>query len=365
MVKASMEEEEIYTLLDSRDLEPYRIAKLRDDNVWLLDNLKLGSNEAIILTSQDTNTNPELNNGEFILPASGDWTDSYTEPAIDTTNAHNMLGGSSDKTQGGYYNYCAASAGTYCDEADEAEGDAEYDICPANWRMPTGGNEGEYQIIDSLYDNLINTLFLPLSGRFYGGSSGQIDQNGYFWSSTNRDGMRMYYLHRSNQNIDTTGSYRRDRGYSIRCIVNTAKKGTMEYAWKDNINEHTINDDSDLTFIISLSLNALTSVQVDHEELSKDDYTLSSGSTIITLKTNYLDTLAAGSHLLTAVYSDGTTISSEFIIYDDIVVPNTGTSTKGQGTITVERIILPILAGIITTSLSLSVFIKRQHLHKS
>ena len=365
MVKETMEEETTYTLLDARDLEPYRIAKLADDNVWLLDNLKLGSEEEMLLTSSDTNTNPDLNNGEFILPASGDWEDSYTEPFIDTADARNMLGSAKDKTQGGYYNYCAASAGTYCNEADEAEGDAEYDICPANWRMPTGGNGGEYQVIDDLYDDLINTLSLPLSGRFYSGSSGQIDQNGYFWSSTNRDGMRMYYLNRNNQTISATGSYRRDRGYSIRCVLNTAENGSLDYQWKDDINEYTIGDEEDLTFIIDLSLNALISVQVDGEELANENYILDSGSTIINLTMDYLNTLSVGTHTLTAVYSSGTTISSEFIIYDTPVVPNTGSNINHSDGALAGRLALSILVGASTTVASLIFFIRRRYLQKS
>ena len=219
-IKATMEMGTEYELVDIRDMKTYRIAKLDDNNVWLLDNLRIGGDDEMLLTSLDTNTNPDIDDGEFVLPASGDWVDSYIEPAIDTTDAEVMLGGDADKVQGGYYNYCAASAGTYCAEADESEGDAEYDICPAGWRMPTGGSGGEYQVLsDLLGSDFIDVMHLPLSGRFYSGASGSIDQDGYFWSSTYRDGMRMYYLSRSNQTINTTGSYRCDRGYSMRCVA--------------------------------------------------------------------------------------------------------------------------------------------------
>ena len=219
-IKATMETGVEYELVDIRDTKTYRVAKLADGNVWLLDNLRIGGDEEMLLTSLDTNTNPDVDDGEFVLPAAGDWVDSYTEPAIDTTDAEVMLGGDADKVQGGYYNYCAASAGTYCAEANESEGDAEYDICPAGWRMPTGGSGGEYQVLsDLLGSDFIDVMHLPLSGRFYDGASGSIDQDGYFWSSTYRDGVRMYYLNRSNQTINTTGSYRRDRGYSMRCVA--------------------------------------------------------------------------------------------------------------------------------------------------
>lgn len=338
MAIASMENEQTYVLFDGRDFEPYRIAKLADDNVWLLDNLKLGGEEEMLLTSKDTNTNPDINNGEFILPASGDWVDSYTEPAIDVAGAHRMLGSNGDKTAGGYYNYCAASAGTYCDEENEGEGDAEFDICPAGWRMPTGGDSGEYQSISLLYDDLINTLFLPLSGRFYGGSSNQIDQVGYFWSSTSYSGARMHYLNRSDQSIDAVKSYYRDRGYSMRCVVNIIEDGTGDFRWKDDVNERTIGDDVDLTFIVDLPLRALTSVKVDGEELNGNNYSLEDGSTIINFDNEYTNSLPAGTYELTVSYISGATITSEFIINekednneeedDDLVVPDTGLNTK-------------------------------------
>ncbi len=369
MVRASMEEDKTYKLVDSRDAELYRVAKLADGNVWLQDNLRIGGKDTILLTAEDTNTNPELNNGEFLLPNSNNWVDSYTEPVINTTDAHHMLGSENDKTQGGYYNYCAASAGTYCNEANEGEGDAEYDICPAGWRMPTGGNGGEYQTVDTLYDDLINALILPLSGRFYGGSTGQVDQNGYFWSSTNRDGMRMYYLNRSNQTIDPVGSYRRDRGYSMRCIVNIKESGDGKYAWKDGIDEHKIGGDESLTLIVNLSSRALLSVKVDGKILSGDAYDLESGEdTGIVLKKQYLDTLGVGKHQITVLYESGTEVTADFIISEEEIVvpdtagpgiPNTGANTEDESGISgSERLAISVLIGLIVISFGLMLIMR-------
>ncbi|MBQ9016924.1 hypothetical protein IJ103_01580, partial [Candidatus Saccharibacteria bacterium] len=44
-----------YNVSDSRDGESYKIAKLADGKVWLQDNLRLGSDSTINLTSSDTN----------------------------------------------------------------------------------------------------------------------------------------------------------------------------------------------------------------------------------------------------------------------------------------------------------------------
>lgn len=54
-------------------------------------------------------------------------------------------------------------------------------------------------------------------------------------------------------------------------------------------------------------------ILVDGKSLSPSDYTIRSGSTIVTLKSEYLSTLSTGKHTLTVVYFDGKT-SGEFEI---------------------------------------------------
>lgn len=48
-----------------------------------------------------------------------------------------------------------------------------------------------------------------------------------------------------------------------------------------------------------------TGVKVDSALIAADKYTAVSGSTVITLKKDYLDTLSVGKHTLTVVYNDG------------------------------------------------------------
>ncbi|MBO7657047.1 hypothetical protein J6S55_00125 [Candidatus Saccharibacteria bacterium] len=129
-----------YDAKDIRDNDTYKIAKLADGNIWFLDNLRLGDSNAITLTSSDTNIT-----SSFTLPASIGYSDkfnSYTSPIIYNkrenythyTEAANVGNGS--HKSGVYYNFCAASGGTYCYAQDSGEhGDATYDICPKGWRM--------------------------------------------------------------------------------------------------------------------------------------------------------------------------------------------------------------------------------------
>ena len=127
-------------LIDVRDNEVYYVSKLKDNKCWLLDNLRLGGGSTISLDSSNTNIP-----GNYNLPAS--ICNTYTTGCINASYKNNIpthYGNSSGK-RGVYYNYCAASGGTYCYSSSTAN--ASYDICPKNWRMPTGGGSGEFSTL--------------------------------------------------------------------------------------------------------------------------------------------------------------------------------------------------------------------------
>lgn len=67
----------------------------------------------------------------------------------------------------------------------------------------------------------------------------------------------------------------------------------------------TQNSNGTLTFRIDGDFSKFTGVKVDGKLLDAKNYTAVSGSTVITLKADYLKTLSAASHKLTVVYSDG------------------------------------------------------------
>lgn len=67
----------------------------------------------------------------------------------------------------------------------------------------------------------------------------------------------------------------------------------------------TQKSDGTLTFRINGDFSKFTGVKVDGKLLDPKNYTAVSGSTVITLKADYLKTLSAASHKLTVVYIDG------------------------------------------------------------
>ena len=67
----------------------------------------------------------------------------------------------------------------------------------------------------------------------------------------------------------------------------------------------TKNTDGTLTFRANGDFSKFTGVKIDGTLIDTRNYTAASGSTVITLKADYLKTLSVGTHKLTVVYTDG------------------------------------------------------------
>ncbi len=69
-------------------------------------------------------------------------------------------------------------------------------------------------------------------------------------------------------------------------------------SWANEVNEA-------LTFRIDGDFSKFVGIKIDGEWVDKENYTADSGSTIVTLKNEYLKTLPIGQHKITFVYKDG------------------------------------------------------------
>ena len=131
-----------------------------------------------------------------------------------------------------YYNFCAASASTYCYSSDggiDVAGtliDANQDICPSNWRLPTGSDSGEYALLVAQYapndggsQSIQYNLSTPLSGYLSATEPYSFGSNGYWQSSTRQFTGEMYTFSVWQDNITLGGSSSRDWGMPIRCLV--------------------------------------------------------------------------------------------------------------------------------------------------
>ena len=142
---------------------------------------------------------------------------------------------------GTYYNFCAASAGSYCysDTATTYSSGATSDICPAGWRLPVGGagNEPTNEFLalrnaimaispnttdGTKADSYQGMLSLPLSGYYFTGSAIYQGQAGAIWGS-NSNGVLyargLTYRATGSNSLTMTSSGKRNYGRTIRCIL--------------------------------------------------------------------------------------------------------------------------------------------------
>ena len=208
---------------DVRDNHVYTIQRLADNNCWMMENLDLGRTALTTdLTSTNTNLSTTIAAATFNGWNTSSNVPSDTKPGLISVSGADFVSGT---PHGSFYNYCAVSAGTICTSINNSN-DATYDICPAGWRLPTGGDSGELKALYSLsnYDTL-EELRAPITsggGAFalagdYTSDQSEINNQGNYWGSTRDDNYRMHYLSITKYGINTYGG-QRNYGNSVRCI---------------------------------------------------------------------------------------------------------------------------------------------------
>ena len=134
------------TVKDKRDDNEYTVRYI-NGACWMTQNLRLSGGQT--LTSEDSNVVGSWEFPNSSLTLGNSYSDARS--AISDDPEHTL-------GYGGYYNYCAASAGTVCN--DTTAQDAVQDICPKGWRLPT---ESEMSGITSYV-----SAFSPVySGHYY------------------------------------------------------------------------------------------------------------------------------------------------------------------------------------------------------
>ena len=129
----------------------------------------------------------------------------------------------------------------------------------------------------------------------------------------------------------------------------------------------TPDSDGNITIRGNGDFSKFTGVKVDGNLIDKSNYTAKEGSTIITLKASYLNTLSAGTHTVEILWTDGSA-STTFTIKANTTdnKPSSGTDKKddapktGDNTPSVWLFILSILSG---TGLIITVKKRRENLN--
>lgn len=235
-------EEAVISLTDTRgDNQIYQVAKLADGHCWMLENLKLGSTTGTLtLTPSDTNVASNFTLPQLTTTGTADF---------DNPGAYGPVTGDTGEGETNYgylYNWPAVTAGESRTSHTEADGDAPYSICPANWRLPTVGfsydeetdsstASGDYSNLDIAFggtgqyaDSGVSIAQWQHNGPFKGVFSGLWDGEfgnqggvGVFWSASARPDSADYAFvagFNEAEVFPADGSYR-NAGFSVRCLL--------------------------------------------------------------------------------------------------------------------------------------------------
>ena len=219
-------------VVDSRDSQAYTVGKLKDGNIWMLQNLKLGKNSTTLaLTTADS----DVPSGGFTL------TNKSSDGKF--TNAGNYNNDNSQyyctDAYGCYYNWYTATASS--GSSATTSGSVDYSICPKGWTLPTGGSGGQFQTLTNLYggtgsagatamlvDNPTTTTentsglaapSLLLGGYYYSSGADLVGSYGYYWSRTAYSARYGYSLGIDTTSVNPTYYGSKYSGRSVRCLL--------------------------------------------------------------------------------------------------------------------------------------------------
>ena len=196
-----------FTVTDRRDDNDYTVRYI-NGACWMTQNLRLSGGRT--LTSADSNVTQN-----YTLPTTELAGNSFSYTAPQTTI-------SSNTSYGGYYNYCAASAGTDCQTSSAF--DTTQDICPKGWRLPTNSEMSGITSYSSAFSPV-------LSGYYSSGTLNGTGSNGYWWSATAYNSNGQYYLYYGGSSLYTLNS-NKNNGFSVRCI--RSNPGTLTINFDGN-----------------------------------------------------------------------------------------------------------------------------------
>ena len=210
---------------DTRDNRVYTIKRLADGNCWMMENLDLGRTSLTTnLTSSNSNVSTTVTSSTFNGWKKTSGTGTYTAGQYIPVDGTDSTSGTA---YGVLYNYYAATAGTITGSSNSLN--ATSDICPAGWRLPTGGSSGEQRNL--YYNSSYNTynkaraaqssggLALSLAGQFYTSSPTLKASGGTYWSSSMNDATTMYDMYLSTSAVTPANNNARTYGFSIRCVM--------------------------------------------------------------------------------------------------------------------------------------------------
>lgn len=210
---------------DARDGRTYWIKQMGDGKCWMLTNLAYAGGGTNTYGDVKTLTNgtggsSSYTVASYYVPTGSNPTSKPTLPSTSTTGTG----------QYGYmYNWCGAMGGqatAACSNLSTPTPDTTATVCPAGWRLPTGGPGGEFIALNTAVnsssttsDSGILTNWLGMrTGDWYGGFAVQ-GTEGYYWSSTQASSTNAYRFGFQSNSVTPQNTTNKGYGRAVRCIV--------------------------------------------------------------------------------------------------------------------------------------------------
>lgn len=272
--KLTVAKNSITALTDERDDNVYTIAKLADENCWMVENLRLDNTPELSTTNTNidsTNSTLPITNvygsttSNYLSATSSSWctTDSAAcddQSLLNTTNTIANITPSQTQSvtsanahtnfsktiysYGNYYNWYSATAGYGTSSRSTSEPTAG-DLCPAGWKLPygntgtsgttnIGGTKGGFSYLDkrmggtgayqstSVASNkwrMFPNNFI-YSGNWSGSSASNRGYYGYYWSASAFNSSYAHFLSFESANVypgyNFIGKY---QGFTVRCVA--------------------------------------------------------------------------------------------------------------------------------------------------
>ena len=187
-----------YTVVDQRDNNEYTVRYI-NGACWMTQNLRLSGGRKLTPADSDVTSNWEFPDNSIKRGEANYIGNSFTKAGFTID---------SNTSYGGYYNFCAASAGDNCSSSNSS--DSTNSICPAGWDLPTL----------SQFEGITNqrSAFSPvLSGYYYNGTLYDTGSYGYWWSATAGGSDYQYYLGYDGSSLDIN-VINKNVGFFVRCV---------------------------------------------------------------------------------------------------------------------------------------------------
>ena len=228
----------VIALTDNRDNNTYTIAKLQDGNCWMVENLRLDPSKVVFTTTNTNSPTPDFiaaapNSATSNNLCNQDAAECVDKISFNTNNINRKLSANptannsrnSWYSYGVWYNWYTATAGNGIRAilTDSVSGD----ICPAGWRLPTGGPDKEFAALnvainggqtksDANFKNYPNNFVY--SGDHNTNSDGGRGSYSRYWSANAESIDKSYRLGITSTSVTPMNTWNKWVAFAVRCI---------------------------------------------------------------------------------------------------------------------------------------------------